>query len=94
MASQVSKDLRDLASVDAGVLGQPHPTQNVLGVEIGMELLHLLGAHQVALHPRGPVAAGPPLERDHAVPRGGDVDTATVLYAQIKPLFLKDNNCA
>ena len=88
----MGQHLGDFAGIDAGILGYPHSAEDVLRVEVGVELLHLPGSHQVALHPRGPVAAGPPLQRHHPLPRGGNVHAAAVLHAQVKTLILCNRN--
>jgi hypothetical protein len=55
-----------------------------------VELLHLAWTHEVALHAGGAVAARPPLQRDHPVPRRGNVHAPAVLHAKVKTFVLED----
>jgi hypothetical protein len=89
-AGQVGEDLGHLARIDAGVLREPDPAKDVLCVEVGVELLHLAGTHEVALHAGGAVAARPPLQRYHPVPRRGNVHAPAVLHAKVKTFVLED----
>ncbi len=88
LAGQVSQHFGDLPRIDTRVLGYPDSAQDVFGVEVGVELLHFPRPHQVALHPRGPVAAGPTLQRDEAIPRRCNVHAPAIFNAQVKTLVL------
>ena len=56
----VGQHLAHFTGIDTGVLGHPHPSQDILGVYIRMELLDLIRSYQVTLHSGGSVGTCSP----------------------------------